>query len=90
MPSSAGRQGLLAPPIGRYALYALKREEKRLAAGWRYEPRGFCEKNAAALAGERSTRVAGRKRNVPLAAPAGKQTLPAYAREPVTLRSHDI
>jgi radical SAM superfamily enzyme YgiQ (UPF0313 family) len=41
---------VLAPVFGLYALLSLKREEKRLKEGWTYEPRSFCEKNAAALA----------------------------------------
>ncbi|MGD0275444.1 MAG: cobalamin-dependent protein [Syntrophales bacterium] len=39
---------LIAPLIGRYAWYTLKREEERLAAGWTYEPHPVCEKNVAA------------------------------------------
>lgn len=38
-----------APLFGRYFYNALKREEKRLSAGWTYEPRTFYEKNPAAL-----------------------------------------
>ncbi|MGD8369364.1 MAG: cobalamin-dependent protein [Desulfobacterales bacterium] len=44
------RTRLAAPPIGVYAYSRLLREEKRLAAGWRYEPASFYEKNAAARA----------------------------------------
>lgn len=40
---------LITPLLGRYAYFMLKREEERLAAGWTYEPDGFCEKNAAAI-----------------------------------------
>jgi len=40
---------LVAPIVGRYVYFLLKREEARLAAGWTYEPRCFCEKNAPAL-----------------------------------------
>jgi hypothetical protein len=32
---------------GPYVLWKLRREEKRLAAGWTYEPPTFYEKNAA-------------------------------------------
>ncbi len=39
----------LAPLIGRYALSALRREEKRLAEGWSYEPQSLYRKNPAAL-----------------------------------------
>ncbi len=49
MRSSAGTR-LIAPLIGRFAYFTLKREEERLAAGWTYEPVSFHEKNAAALA----------------------------------------
>lgn len=41
---------LIAPLIGRYVFKRLKREEELLAAGQNYEPRSFCEYNAAALA----------------------------------------
>ncbi|MEW6332633.1 MAG: B12-binding domain-containing radical SAM protein [Thermodesulfobacteriota bacterium] len=41
---------LSAPLIGRFTLRRLKREEMRLASGWRYEPTPFRESNAAALA----------------------------------------
>ena len=40
---------LVAPLAGRYIYLAMKREEKRLAAGWTIEPKTFFEKNAAAL-----------------------------------------
>ena len=45
---------LTAPLFGRFAHFTLKREEARLAAGWTYEPRSLCEKNAAALALEKA------------------------------------
>jgi hypothetical protein len=41
---------LITPFIGRYALFALKKEEQRLSSGWTYEPHSLCEKNAKALA----------------------------------------
>jgi hypothetical protein len=41
---------LAAPVIGRWIHGRLKKEEARLAAGWRYEPGCFYEKNAAAQA----------------------------------------
>ena len=44
---------LVAPLLGRYAFFTLKREEARLAAGQTYEPRSFLEKNEAALAQEK-------------------------------------
>jgi len=40
----------IAPLMGRYIYFAIKREEKRLANGWQYEPQTSYEKNAAALA----------------------------------------
>ncbi|MBU3915408.1 cobalamin-dependent protein [bacterium] len=40
---------ILAPIIGRYALSKMKKEEKRLATGWTYEPASFFEENEAAL-----------------------------------------
>jgi hypothetical protein len=40
---------IAAPLLGRYLWAALEKEEKRLAAGWAYEPDTFYEKNAAAL-----------------------------------------
>jgi hypothetical protein len=44
---------LLAPLAGRYIYAMLKREEKRLARGWVYDPAVFYEKNAAAIALEK-------------------------------------
>jgi hypothetical protein len=41
---------LVAPLIGRYAYWAMKKEEKRLAEGWTIEPKTFFEHNKAALA----------------------------------------
>ncbi len=41
---------MIAPLIGRALFTTLKKEEKRLADGWSYEPDSFYEKNAAALA----------------------------------------
>ena len=48
---------------GRYFFHTLKKEEKRLANGWTYEPQSFCEKNPQARAlecgrGRGSSRVA--------------------------------
>lgn len=47
------RTRLVAPVIGRWIYRCLKKEEARLAAGWRYEPACFYEKNAAAQALEK-------------------------------------
>lgn len=41
---------LVAPLVGRYVYSRLLTEEARLATGYSYEPRSFCEENAAALA----------------------------------------
>ncbi len=46
---------MVAPLIGRYVFNRLMKEEERLAAGDTYEPRTFCEKNAAALALEKAS-----------------------------------
>jgi radical SAM superfamily enzyme YgiQ (UPF0313 family) len=45
---------IAAPVIGRYVYHTIKREERRLARGWTYEPDSFYEKNAAAIALEKS------------------------------------
>lgn len=39
---------LVAPIAGRYILWAMKREEKRLAAGWTLEPQTIIERNTSA------------------------------------------
>ena len=39
---------IIAPVAGRYIYWAMKKEEKRLAAGWTLEPNTFFEKNTAA------------------------------------------
>jgi hypothetical protein len=39
-----------APLIGRFLHFTMMKEAKRLANGWTYEPKTFCEKNPAALA----------------------------------------
>jgi radical SAM superfamily enzyme YgiQ (UPF0313 family) len=41
---------IFAHLAGVYVYAALRKEERRLANGWTYEPDCFCEKNAAALA----------------------------------------
>jgi hypothetical protein len=45
----------VAPLIGRYLHLSMKKEEKRLGKGWKYEPKTFYEKNPAALALENAT-----------------------------------
>jgi hypothetical protein len=44
---------IAAPLFGLFALWSLKKEEKRLAKGWTYEPLCTYEKNASALALEK-------------------------------------
>ncbi|HET6461048.1 MAG TPA: hypothetical protein VFG29_09710, partial [Syntrophales bacterium] len=41
---------IIAPIIGRYVFFNLKKEEQRLAHGWTYEPSCFHERNEAATA----------------------------------------
>lgn len=41
---------LVAPVVGRYVYWAMKKEDKRLAKGWTIEPTTFFENNKAALA----------------------------------------
>jgi radical SAM superfamily enzyme YgiQ (UPF0313 family) len=48
---------VIAPLAGRYIFATLKREEKRLANGWTYEPETYYEKNEAALAMEKEEPV---------------------------------
>ena len=71
-----------APLIGRYLYTALQREEKRLAAGWTYEPKTFYEKNPAAIAASGHKAAA-----APLARPAlsihPTETWGSPAKEPV-------
>jgi len=42
------RTRLLAPLFGTYALFCLRREERRLSRGWTPEPKAFVNKNEAA------------------------------------------
>ncbi len=55
---------IAAPLLGRYIDSALKKEEKRLADGWKYEPDTFYEKNAAALSLSDIKAGAGKPRTV--------------------------
>ncbi|MCB2148624.1 MAG: cobalamin-dependent protein [Deltaproteobacteria bacterium] len=73
---------LCAPLIGRYLYTALQREEKRLAAGWTYEPKTFYEKNPAALAvSSQKATAAPRVRPAPSIHPT--ETWGSPAKEPV-------
>lgn len=67
---------LIAPLFGLCALATLKREEKRLASGWSYEPTPVVEKNEAALALER--REAAERQPAPAQVPSLADT-PAAA-----------
>jgi radical SAM superfamily enzyme YgiQ (UPF0313 family) len=49
------RTRLIAPVVGRVLLITMRREEKRMARGWTYEPKTFYEKNPGALAVESAT-----------------------------------
>ena len=49
------RTRLIAPLVGRVLLVTMRREERRLARGWTYEPKTFYEKNPAALTVESAT-----------------------------------
>ncbi len=64
---------LAAPLLGRVVFFSLWREERRLASGWSYEPRTFCEKNAAARALEKTAparrKAQGEKKRRPAVAP---------------------
>ena len=46
---------LLSFPTGMFAYFNLRKEERRLAKGWTYEPESFYEKNAAAMRLEDNT-----------------------------------
>jgi hypothetical protein len=69
---------VIAPAIGLYALSMLKREEKRLAEGWSYEPLFSCRKNPAALA---LPKVRPEKEKAQRAGSAIKGTIPVFNAE---------
>ena len=50
------KAAIAAPLIGRYIMLQLRREAKRLGAGWSYEPPTFYEKNEQASAEKLATR----------------------------------
>jgi len=63
---------IAAPFIGRFLQFTMRKETKRLANGWTYEPKTFYEKNPAALALENTaSKIATR--------PVSKGYLPAPA-----------
>jgi len=43
---------IIAPVLGIYVYFTLKKEQKRMESGWTYEPRMFCEKNLKAVVQE--------------------------------------
>ena len=49
---------IIAPVAGRYIYWAMKKEEKRLAAGWTLEPNTFFEKNKAASSATTTQEIA--------------------------------
>jgi hypothetical protein len=67
---------LAAMPIGLYAWFCLWREQRRLAAGWRYEPATFLDKNAAART-LKSNRPPTPATRIPVPVPATAAALPA-------------
>jgi hypothetical protein len=70
---------LITPLIGRYALFALKKEEERLALGWTYEPCCFYERNEAAKALETAQAVKHRLK-VQEERPVGTEPIPNYGK----------
>jgi hypothetical protein len=71
------RTRFITPLIGRYAFFALQREEARLAAGWTYEPKTFYEKNAAARALDRAQEKVRRRESVTIR-PVPSEPAPAF------------
>lgn len=67
---------LVAPVTGQYIYWTMKREEKRVAAGWTIEPKTFFEKNQAALALAEVTANKGLTK--PLCAPKIMQDLSSH------------
>ena len=56
---------IVAASVGRYLFQTMKREEKRLASGWSYEPKTYFEKNPQALALEQhAAKPAGKPANL--------------------------
>lgn len=76
---------LVAPVAGRYIYWTMKREEKRVAAGWTIEPKTFFEKNQAALALAEVTANKGLVE--PLCAPKFMQDLDSHKPLPWTTSS---
>ena len=76
---------LVAPVAGRYIYWTMKREEKRVAAGWTIEPKTFFEKNQAALALAEVT--ANKGLAGPLCAPKIMQDLASHKPLPLSTSS---
>ncbi len=83
---------LVAPVAGRYIYLAMKREQKRLAAGWTLEPETFFDKNEAARellahpsAGLRPLAGAGPDRGLKVMNPAAAFASPS-AEEPAPVQ----
>jgi hypothetical protein len=76
---------LVAPVAGRYIFWTMKREEKRVAAGWTIEPKTFFEKNQAALALAEVT--ANKGLAGPLCAPKPIQDLASHKPLPLSTSS---
>ena len=72
---------LVAPVVGRYIYWTMKKEEKRFATGWILEPNTFFEKNNAAL-GEVSNKSLAK----PLCEPTFFQDLATHKQLPMPLR----
>ncbi len=70
---------IIAPLIGRYAFFALKKEEERLALGWTYEPYCFYERNEATNALEAAQAVKQRL-EVQEKHPAVSEPIPNYGK----------
>jgi radical SAM superfamily enzyme YgiQ (UPF0313 family) len=70
---------LIAPLFGRFAFFALKKEEERLAKGWLYEPCCFYEQNETAKALEVAQVVKHRPR-VQEKRPVVNATIPNYGK----------
>jgi hypothetical protein len=56
---------IIAPLLGIFVVFAIRREQLRLATGWSYEPPVFYEKNARALAQKSPEPSPDRPRRVP-------------------------
>jgi hypothetical protein len=76
---------LVAPVVGRYIYWTMKREEKRVAAGWTIEPKTFFEKNQAALSLDELTANKGQAE--PLCAPNIIQDLASQKPLPLSTSS---